>query len=48
MCLMEFFAEGLDTEVEQAVRAAIEELESSVARSKKSNCRGPDAAVAIT
>ena len=37
---VEFFAEGLDPEVEQAVRAAIEELKSLVGRSRKFSCRG--------
>ena len=38
---VEFFTEGLDPDVEQAVRGAIGELSVSARRSKKSICRGP-------
>ena len=38
---VEFFTEGLDPEVEQAVRAAIGELKSLGAEIKEIRCRGP-------
>ena len=44
---MEFFAEGLDPEVEQAVRAAIEELKSLGGQIKEIQLPRTDAAVAV-
>ena len=38
---VEFFAEGLDPEVEQAVRAAIEELKNLGGTIKEIHCPGP-------
>jgi aspartyl-tRNA(Asn)/glutamyl-tRNA(Gln) amidotransferase subunit A len=44
---VEFFAEGLDSEVEQAVRAAIEELKNLGATVKEIHLPRTDAAVAV-